>query len=66
MFSELFNVTLTDRHFLILESSSFKKLCVHVVIHLPGKRLLPDNAAMKPLVERMRERMTQADRGAVR
>ncbi|KAH7708418.1 DNA primase, partial [Aphelenchoides avenae] len=65
MFAEL-NVVLTDRHFLVLESSSDKKFSVHVVIHLPGKRLLPDNIAMKPFVERMRARMQETGRGVVK
>lgn len=66
VFAEELGVELTDRSFLLLDSSTNAKFSVHVTIHLPDGKLFPNNVILKALVDRICVRMSERGVGIIR
>ncbi|KAH7714609.1 DNA primase [Aphelenchoides avenae] len=66
VFADELGVMLTDRSFLLLDSSTDAKFSVHVTVHLPDGKLFTNNVILKALIDRICARMTEEGVGIVR
>ncbi|KAH7710187.1 DNA primase [Aphelenchoides avenae] len=66
VFADDLGVKLTNRSFLLLDSSTDTKFSVHVTVHLPDGKLFPNNVILKALVDRICTRMSETGVGIVR
>ncbi|KAI6233194.1 Aspartyl aminopeptidase [Aphelenchoides fujianensis] len=51
VFASFLDAPADEQRFMILDSTTDEKFSCHVIVHLPGGRLLPSNALMKSLAE---------------
>uniref|UniRef100_A0AC34FLH7 DNA-directed primase/polymerase protein n=1 Tax=Panagrolaimus sp. ES5 TaxID=591445 RepID=A0AC34FLH7_9BILA len=66
MIKEFYQIDITEKSFLLLDSTTDLKFSVHAIVHFPNNFLFPNNISMKEFIAKLIERMSETGIGIVK
>uniref|UniRef100_A0A914ZE04 DNA-directed primase/polymerase protein n=1 Tax=Panagrolaimus superbus TaxID=310955 RepID=A0A914ZE04_9BILA len=66
LINETYHIEVTEKSFLLLDSTTDQKFSVHATCHFPNNYLFPNNVAMREFIAKLTERMSETGNGIVK
>uniref|UniRef100_A0AC35G1M8 DNA-directed primase/polymerase protein n=1 Tax=Panagrolaimus sp. PS1159 TaxID=55785 RepID=A0AC35G1M8_9BILA len=66
LIKEMYHIEISEKSFLLLDSTTDQKFSVHATCHFPNSYLFPNNVAMREFIAKLTQRMSETGIGIVK